>query len=90
MKFYSTRDPGLQVSFAQAIFAGLSPDGGLFHPALVPDLRDFFVSLSPDLSFPEMASQVIAKLLPETFTPEAAEEVVKKAFPFSPVLTPLT
>jgi threonine synthase len=41
--FASTRDPSLAVGFRVALMQGLSPDGGLFVPASMPQVtpREF-------------------------------------------------
>ena len=90
MTVSSTRDPSLRVDFRQAIFAGLAPDGGLFHPVEVPDLRELFLTLDPGAPFAELAAPVVAALLPETFNAAAALAVCRRAFPFAPALRDLT
>jgi threonine synthase len=87
--FHSTRDYTHQASFRDAIFRGLAPDGGLYHPSSEPDLKDLFLDLSPDMSFAEMSARVIPELLPETFSEESATEVCRQAFPFEPALDPV-
>ena len=47
MNFKSTRGGGGEVSFKSAVFEGLAPDGGLYHPTSIPDLSRLFRSLSP-------------------------------------------
>ena len=39
MNYYSTRDHQHIVSAAQAIACGLAPDGGLFVPEALPEVR---------------------------------------------------
>ena len=89
MRFHSTRDHKLEASFRDAIFTGLAPDGGLYHPNEVPDLQTLFLSLSPDMPFVDMATRVVAALLPDSFSEEAAWEVCRSAFPFEPKLVRL-
>lgn len=46
MKYYSTNNKKYQVSFQEAVTKGLSPDGGLFMPEVIPQLgNDFFQNL---------------------------------------------
>ena len=86
MNFHSTRDHTHHADFRQAIFRGLAPDGGLYHPTSEPDLKGLFLNLPDDLSFSEMSARVIPELLPETFNAESAAEVCTEAFPFEPRL----
>ena len=56
MEVASTRSKGSTVSFREAVFHGLAPDGGLYHPVREPDLSGVFSSLRPDASFQEVAA----------------------------------
>ncbi|HUX51524.1 MAG TPA: threonine synthase [Spirochaetia bacterium] len=87
MKYASTRTPALPVTFRDAVFQGLAPDGGLFQPLEEPDLRQFFFNLERDTSFVEIAARMTAALFPEDFPEPKAHEIAEKAFGFSPVLT---
>jgi threonine synthase len=84
MKFTSTRNTEPVVTFEEAVFTGLAPDGGLFHPTGPPDFRDLFRSLTPHMSFVEVATRVTTALFPEDFVPKVARILCKKAFTFSP------
>lgn len=90
MRFHSTRDHTHEAEFREAIFRGLAPDGGLYHPDSEPDLKELFLDLSPELTFAEMAARVISQILPETFTEQTAGEVCHQAFPFEPALDQVT
>lgn len=89
MQFCSTRNPRQTVNYEQAIFEGLSPDGGLYQPVTHPDLGPLFDRLDPDTDFITVASELISALLPEYFDKDKAEEIAKKAFPFSPMISKL-
>ncbi|WP_319475371.1 threonine synthase [Marispirochaeta aestuarii] len=84
--FASTRSPEKKISFKEAVFRGLAPDGGLYHLDTVPDLRELFRSFSPDTLFTEIAGRTLHTLLPQEFSREEAQAVCERAFPFSPVL----
>lgn len=90
MKFYSTRDREHLVDFRESIFRGLAPDGGLYHPAEEPDLKRLFLSQDPDRPFSELAANVTHALLPDSFDDLSARRICGHAFPFAPVLRPLT
>ncbi|TVQ23473.1 MAG: threonine synthase [Spirochaetaceae bacterium] len=90
MEFYSTRDRASRVSFRDAIFSGLASDGGLYHPVGEPSLAALFRGLAPDAPFVNMASEVIAALLPRTFNADAARRICERAFSFTPELRTIT
>ena len=87
MKFSSTRDKKNIVSFKEAVFQGLSPDGGLFNPVTTPDLSSLFKNMNKTTSFIESSSMLTAEILKEDLSEERAYEVCRKAFPFAPHLT---
>ena len=87
MKFSSTRNKNHIVSFKEAVFQGLSPDGGLFNPVATPDLSLIFQGMDKNTSFTEAASRLAAEILKEDISEESSYNVCKRAFPFKPVLT---
>ena len=89
MIFASTRDRSRKVSFQEAVFTGLAPDGGLFHPLEKPNLRDLFESLRGNPSFLETATAVTAALFPDEIGSDGAGEICSRAFDFAPVLRPM-
>ena len=89
MKFKSTRGKAAAVSFKEAIFQGLAPDGGLYLPIGTPCLKGLFSGLNGNGPFFNTASKVISALLLPEVSPEEAEKICKRAFPFEPVLNPL-
>lgn len=58
MEFTSTRDPDLHASIAEALEAGLAPDGGLYVPATLP--RFDTAAFDPGGHLPGCAAQVLA------------------------------
>jgi threonine synthase len=86
MKFISTRNPELRVSFEEALFQGLAPDGGLYVPEEDLELQTHFKALGKDASFHEIAALVTAYLLKGELDAGAVHRIVKNAFPFEPKL----
>ena len=86
MHFYSTRDSNNLVTFREALFSGLAPDGGLYHPSKREDLRELLTSFTADTGFIELASNVTARLFPEEIPSQDAEALCTAAFPFQPRL----
>jgi threonine synthase len=92
MQFVSTKEKEEHIrpaGFREAVFQGLAPDGGLYHPSSTPDLSSFFSGLTPESSFVEIAAGMTAALLGEEFGNAEAEDLCKRAFPFSPNLVEL-
>ncbi len=87
MKFYSTRNKNRLVSFREAVFQGLSPDGGLFNPAEKPDLSAMFASMDEKTSFVDSSSMLAAEILKDDLSPERVANICKKAFTFKPEIT---
>ena len=84
MKFVSTRNHSNPVSFTEAMFRGLAPDGGLYAPETIPDLSRYFQSLSDDVSFNELATGLTSNLLNPEISRETAEKIINDAFDFTP------
>ncbi len=61
MKYYSTNNKNLKVSFREAVMKGLSPDGGLFMPEEIPHLDVAFFNNIENYTIQEIGFEV-AKL----------------------------
>jgi threonine synthase len=85
--FASTRNPGLRVSFKEAVFRGLAPDGGLYHPVDAPDLSGVLAGLGPEARMAEIGGALSAAFFAPEISPEAAERICRRAFTFEPELT---
>ncbi len=86
MNFKSTRGGGGEVPFRSAVFEGLAPDGGLYHPTSIPDLSDLFRSLSPASGYNQIAEEVTFHLLAPEIDREAARRIIESSYDFSPQL----
>jgi len=84
MQFVSTRGGKDEISFEEAVFRGLAPDGGLYVPTTVPDLRALVDSLDGEITFTDLAGKLIGELLPEL---DDSGGLAGRAFPFAPELT---
>ncbi len=89
MKFYSTRNKDSKVTFKEAIFKGLAPDGGLYMPEVMPDMKDMLDSFDENTSFNEMATEVAYRLLSEELDKDAVKRICDRAFDFIPALVQL-
>lgn len=81
MKFISTRDikGDTRVSSAFAIKQGLAPDGGLYVPEYIPAIDQSFVSSLLEMSYPEMAAEILSLYL-DDFSKEELLEYAKSAY----------
>jgi threonine synthase len=84
--FASAARPAESVSFRQALFAGLAPDGGLYHPVERPDLARLFASFDESTAFASLAAAVTTSLLGPEIDAAAASRIVSRAFSFAPAL----
>lgn len=89
MQFRSTRSQGPLVSFKEAILHCLPPEDGLYVPASVIDMRQFFLYMDTDTSFPELVATVAPALLEGELNPFSAARVAESAFDFEPELKQL-
>ncbi len=62
MRYHSTRDPSLRADSAQAVLAGLAPDGGLYMPEALPEF-DWQHCLT--LPAQGMSAMILSALLPD-------------------------
>ena len=89
MKFVSTRTGKKPVSFREAVFSGLAPDGGLYIPTEQPDLRARIGAFSKKNTFQEIAEALSGDLIGEELSRESVRRVSERAFTFEPALQPL-
>ena len=89
MIFASTRTPSDRVTFAEGIFRGLAPDGGLYHPVEHPDLTNLIRDMHGTTSFADLAGALVFALLRDELSHRDAERIARRAFPFSPAVATL-
>lgn len=78
------------VTYREAVFRGLAPDGGLYIPVDEPDMRDLFLSLSSQTTFLDIAARMSNALLGNELGLEVADRITTTAFDFSPKLNQLS
>jgi threonine synthase len=86
MRFASRAHPSSTVSFRDALFTGLAPDGGLYHPVESPDLSSLFSAFDDSTSFSDLASLTLARILSPDLAEKDARDIVARAFSFAPAL----
>ncbi|MDR1374020.1 MAG: pyridoxal-phosphate dependent enzyme [Treponema sp.] len=88
MQFRSTRSQNL-LSFKDAVLRCLPSDGGLYVPAAVTDMRQFFFYMDGETSFHQLAATVTPSLFQGELNPFSASLVAESAFNFEPELRQL-
>ncbi len=73
------------MSFRQALFDGLAPDGGLYIPTAIPALSSDEILHLSGLSYSEIAFRILTKFLAEELSLKVLEEICASAYDF-PVL----
>jgi threonine synthase len=89
MRLVSTRHKAEEVNFKEALFRGLAPDGGLYHPLEDKSIAELFHSLTPAASFVEIAEKVSNLWLRDEWDKDALNRIVTRAFSFAPELIAL-
>lgn len=80
MRYYSTNDNAPLVSFREALFNGLAPDGGLYLPETIPDLGvDLFKT---DLPFSLLATEMIYPFTKDDLSKSQLTDICESAFDF--------
>ncbi len=80
MKFYSTKNKTSSVSFKEALFKGLAPDGGLYMPESIPELGvEFFQSQE---NYPQLAAGMIYPFVREEISNSTLQNIAESAFSF--------
>ena len=79
MKYISTRDNAAGVTAAEAIVKGMVPQGGLYVPETIPALDDAALRAMVDLSYQDLAKNILALYL-EDFDRDEISEMVDAAY----------
>lgn len=75
----SSKEPYL--NFEQAVIQGLAPDGGLYIPTEIPSLPENFLEEWKDLSFQELAFNILSMYISEDDIPAAdLKTLVEKSY----------
>jgi len=82
MQFYSIQNKQHEVSFAQAMINGLTPDGGLYFPKSVPQFAEEFFNELPNLSLQQIAHTVLSPYVKENIPDEVLKTMVDEVFNF--------
>jgi threonine synthase len=89
MQFRSTKSKDTLVSFKDAVLHCLPADGGLYVPDQAMDLRQFFLYMDDNITYPELVATLAPSLLEGEMNPLSATRVAASAFDFEPELIQL-
>ncbi len=82
MKLYSTNLQAEEVSFETALIAGLAPDRGLYMPKTLPAFTEEELNSLKDKPYPEIAFQVLKKVLEGEIDEESLKEITYDAYDY--------
>jgi threonine synthase len=89
MKFTSTRNSSLNVSFSKAVSECIPSDGGVFIPSNIEDLRRWIYYIDENTTFDSIAGTLTSAFLGDEFSPIICQTIATSAFSFSPVVRQL-
>lgn len=80
--YRSTRSSSAgSTSFEDAVMTGLAADGGLFIPSVIPQLPSDFLTAWSDLSFEELAYEIMRQYIDEAEIPDAdLKTLIQKSY----------
>jgi threonine synthase len=82
MKFYSTNNKDLRVSFQEAVFNSMPLDKGLYMPEVIPQLSTDFIDNIEKYSLAEIAYEVASALLKDEIPAADLKALVEEAANF--------
>lgn len=82
MKFTSLNKKSPPVSFEEAIFLGLAPDGGMYVPEHIPQFTKNELEQIPHMTLHDIATLTLQKWLHDELTKSEIEDIVHKAISF--------
>lgn len=82
MKFYSTNNKDLRVSFQEAVFNSLPADKGLYMPEYIPTLDPAFIRNIQQYSFQEIAFTVANALIGDDIPEKDLKAIIADAINF--------
>ena len=89
MKFYSTNNKDLRVSFKEAVFNSMPLDKGLYMPEEIPQLPQSFIDNIEKYSLTEIAYEVASALLKDEIPADDLKALVEEAANFDAPAVPL-
>lgn len=82
MKYYSTNNKNLLVSFEKAVMQGLAEDGGLFMPTDFPLIEKKFINSIEKYSFQEIAFFIAEKFVDGEISESNLSDIISNSITF--------
>lgn len=82
MEFYSTKNSALRVDLKTAVLKGLAPDGGLFMPVAIPEIKTSILSKLKQLRFQEIAFHLAETLLQGSLPSSVLKNIIDDSINF--------
>ena len=82
MKYFSLFNDSHQVTFKEALFRGLAPDGGLYFPTRVKPLKKSFIDNLKNLGKSEIAYNVISQFVGEDIAEKELTKIIDHSINF--------
>ena len=79
MKYTSTRGDQNHINAAEAIIAGLAPDGGLYLPVSLPEFSVTDIRSMLSMTYPQRAAMVLSRFLTD-YTAAELEDYTQRAY----------
>ena len=80
MKYFSTRDKKLSLSFKDIFLRGLAPDGGLFLPSNVKKYSNTEINTLSKLSYIDLATEIIFNFCKDDIEKNQLKNLIEKAY----------
>jgi threonine synthase len=81
--YYSTNHKAPNVSFRNALLKGLAPDAGLYMPLHLPRLYSVDLEALSNLTYPELATNIIGRIIGNEITGDDLLKICKEIYTFS-------
>lgn len=82
ISFYSTNRQSPQVNLGEALLLGQAPDKGLYMPEALPRFSPDFLRRAKNLSYPELATEILAPYAEGVFSRDVLVELCQDAYDF--------
>ena len=82
MKYFSLFNDSHQVTFKEALFRGLAPDGGLYFPTRVKPLKKSFIDNLKNLGKSEIAYNVISQFVGDDIGKKELTKIIDHSINF--------
>jgi threonine synthase len=80
IKFFSTNGHPERVDFKRALLMGQAPDKGLYMPEEIPRIPRSLIDRFPNMSYPEIAREVIKPYIGDLIDDSALQAMLKDAY----------